>query len=54
MAPHNNDDHDAPACETCGQKLTLVGSLPKVGDRPRRRIYKCIPCQKVVMIPPTE
>jgi DNA-directed RNA polymerase subunit RPC12/RpoP len=55
MAPRDTESNrDEPACDTCGRKLTLVGSLPKVGDGPRRRIYKCISCQKAVMIPPAE
>jgi DNA-directed RNA polymerase subunit RPC12/RpoP len=49
--PKKEDD---PTCETCGQKLVLVSSLPAIGNRPRRRIYKCVTCQKVVGIPPID
>jgi hypothetical protein len=47
-------DPEDPTCERCGQKLVLVSSMPAIGNRPRRRIYKCVTCQTVVGIPPTD
>lgn len=54
MKPNDDDDTDEPTCKTCGQKLALVGSMPKVDDQPRARLYKCIACQVVVAIPPLD
>ena len=49
-----NDNHpDDETCDSCGRKLTLVASLPRIG-KDRRRLYKCVHCQKVISIPPSE
>ena len=52
METNDNIGPEDPTCPSCGRKLTLVSSLPKIDDRPRTRLYKCIPCQNVVSIPP--
>ena len=41
-----------PICSKCGQKLTLIGSVPASNNRPITRLYKCLPCQVAVAIPP--
>ncbi len=52
METQDDNESDDATCDTCGRKLTLLASLPRIGNRPRRRLYKCVPCQKVITIPP--
>ena len=33
-------------CPTCGRPLTLVTTIPRVGDRPEIRVLKCIECER--------
>jgi len=54
MESQGDDEADDATCDTCGRKLTLVASLPRIGNRPRRRLYKCAHCQKVVTVPPSD
>jgi hypothetical protein len=54
MANQDDNDADDTTCTICGRKLTLVASLPRIGNRPRRRLYKRVPCQKVTTIPPAD
>jgi DNA-directed RNA polymerase subunit M/transcription elongation factor TFIIS len=55
MGPLDHDKSGDPTCQKCGQKLTLVGSLPKmIGSETRVRLYKCLACQSVIRIPPFE
>jgi DNA-directed RNA polymerase subunit M/transcription elongation factor TFIIS len=54
MEPNDDNDSDEPTCKTCGRKLSLIGSMPKVDDRPRTRLYKCVSCQVVIAIPPLD
>jgi DNA-directed RNA polymerase subunit RPC12/RpoP len=54
MESHGDNEPDGAICATCGQKLTLVASLRGIGDTPRRRLYECGPCQKVITIPPPD
>ena len=54
METQDDNERDDATCDTCGRKLTLVASLPRIGGRPRRRLYKCVHCQKVITIPPAD
>lgn len=54
MESQDDNEPSEATCDTCGQKLTLVASLPRIGGRPRRRLYKCVHCQKVITIPPSD
>jgi hypothetical protein len=54
MEPHDRDNAGDPTCNKCGQPLKLVGSLPKIGDESRVRLYKCVYCQLVIRIPPLD
>lgn len=54
MTSQDDDAPDDATCDTCGGKLTLVASLPKIGSRSRRRLYKCVHCQMVITIPPSD
>jgi hypothetical protein len=40
-----------PACEKCGDSLALVGKLPAIRLHPLLEVYKCSPCNQVVMRP---
>jgi DNA-directed RNA polymerase subunit M/transcription elongation factor TFIIS len=53
MEQRDDTEPDDQICPNCGRKLTLIGSLPKIDERPRTRIYKCIACVKVFKFPPT-
>jgi hypothetical protein len=49
MAQRDPENPDGTTCPTCGRKLMLVPSLPKIDDRVR--LYQCIPCQTVMRVP---
>jgi hypothetical protein len=40
----------APICEKCGDSLALVGKLPAIRLLPLLEVYKCSPCNQVVMM----
>ena len=33
-------------CPTCGRPLTLVMTIPRIGERPEIRVLKCIECER--------
>jgi len=39
-------------CRKCGQKLSFVGSLLPVGEKPPTKFHKCLSCRIFVVIPP--
>lgn len=41
-----------PACEKCGDSLALVGKLPAIRLHPLLEVYKCSPCNQVVVMRP--
>ncbi len=38
-------------CEKCEREMLLVGELPSIGDRKAARVYRCLPCQRIVSAP---
>jgi hypothetical protein len=43
---YDNGPH-APVCETCRREMTLLATLPRMGNRPCVRVYKCLPCGRI-------
>lgn len=43
-----------PACEKCTREMVLVGALRAIADRQAVRVYKCLPCQRILSTPPRD
>ena len=42
----------APICEKCGGSQAFVGKLPAIRLLPLLEVYKCSPCNQVVVMRP--
>lgn len=40
-----------PACDNCTREMVPVGALRAIVDRQAVRVYKCLPCQRIVSAP---
>ena len=44
------DGRQQTSCPHCGGELELLNIIPRLGARPRYRIFSCVSCKKIEWI----
>jgi hypothetical protein len=53
--PHERDykltDFDGLYLLECEREMMTLATLPAIGDRKAVRVFRCLPCQRIISVP---